>query len=113
MKETEILAYCGLYCNNCGKFKNGKCPGCIKNESASWCKIRKCCIEHNYQTCAECKEQTANQCNNYKGFFSKFFEIVFKSDRNASIEYIKEHGAEDYVNFMKAQQSMVIKKRKK
>lgn len=66
---AKNLAACGLYCNNCGKFKNRKCPGCIKNESASWCKIRKCCRENHLQTCAECNGTTVNQCNNYSGFF--------------------------------------------
>lgn len=49
------VAYCGLYCGACRKWKKGKCPGCYHNEKASWCEIRKCCRENDYATCADCQ----------------------------------------------------------
>lgn len=113
MEKTDNVAYCGLYCSNCGKYKKGKCPGCHGNEKATWCKIRKCCMEHGYATCADCKEKTPLQCKYYNNIFAKFFEVMFKSDRQGSIEYIKEYGAESFVNLMEEQKSMVIKKTKK
>jgi hypothetical protein len=113
MEETNNVAYCGLYCRNCGKYKKGKCPGCQKNEKAAWCKIRKCCMEHDYATCADCKDMTPRQCKNYNNIFAKFFEIVFKSDRKGAVEYIKIHGAESYIRLMDEKQSMVLKKTKK
>lgn len=112
MEKTDNLAFCGLYCGNCGKFKKGKCPGCQKNKKASWCKIRKCCLEHDYSTCANCMEKTPRQCKNYNNIFAKFFEVVFKSDRKGAIEYIKEHGAISYISLMEEKDSMVLKKKK-
>lgn len=111
--KVQLVAYCGLYCGKCGKLLNGKCPGCAKNDKAEWCKIRKCCMEHNYSTCADCTICTPRSCKNYNNVFSKFFEVVFKSDRKTSIEYIKEHGSEAFADLMIKNNQMVIKKGQK
>lgn len=113
LEKTKLVAFCGLYCGNCGKFQKGKCKGCAQYNEASWCKIRTCCIEHNYNTCADCSTTTPRSCGNYNGIFSKFFEIVFKSDRKSSIEYIKEHGCDAFVDLMVSKNLMVIRKQKK
>ena len=52
--NTELVAYCGLYCGACGAYLKEKCPGCHQNEKATWCEVRYCCVEHKYSTCAEC-----------------------------------------------------------
>ena len=52
--DTQSIAACGLYCGACRKFLIGKCPGCKRNEKATWCKIRSCCQENKFNTCAEC-----------------------------------------------------------
>lgn len=52
--STEHIAACGLYCGACRKYLYGKCPGCLQNDQASWCKIRQCCLEKGYRSCAEC-----------------------------------------------------------
>lgn len=111
--ENNNIAFCGLYCSNCGKYKKGKCPGCLKNEKASWCKIRKCCLEHNYITCADCETPTPCDCKNYNNIISKFFAVVFKSDRKGSLKYIKENGSDAFISLMNERGSMVIKKTKK
>lgn len=113
MEKPQGVSFCGLYCNNCRKYKKGRCPGCLKNEKATWCKIRKCCMKHSYRTCAECREMTPRQCKNYNNIFAKFFEVVFKSDRKGSIDYIREHGIVPYVTMMEERQSMVLKKERK
>jgi Protein of unknown function (DUF3795) len=115
MKEIEVnkdlVAYCGLYCGACSKYLKGKCPGCYENEKATWCKIRSCNKENNYQTCADCKEfSDLHDCKKVNNLFAKFFEIIFKSDRYACIDMIKEVGVEDFAKFMSENKQVTIKK---
>ena len=108
--DLNLVSKCGLYCGNCSKYKKGKCAGCVTNEKATWCKTRTCCIENGYDTCADCKTTTPRDCKKFSNFISSIFEVVFRSDRKTSIEYIKEHGRESYINLMVDQNRMVIKK---
>jgi hypothetical protein len=113
MKErrTELVAYCGLYCGGCSKYLNGKCPGCYENEKADWCKIRSCCMAEDYLSCADCKEfNNPSECKKFNNFISKIFAFVFRSDRKACIELIKEKGYEEYINYMREEGKMTIKK---
>jgi len=110
-KELYLVAKCGLYCGNCGKFKNGKCLGCEANQKASWCKARTCCIENDYSTCADCATTNPRACKKFSNFVSDIFSVIFKSDRPASIDYIRQHGREGYIQLMIDQNRMVIKKR--
>ena len=107
--DKELIAYCGLYCGACGKFIKGNCPGCRKNEKAKWCKIRTCCINNNYHTCAECQMNT-HDCKKFNNFFSKLFALIFKSDRNACIRRINDIGEENYAKEMSDKGKMTIKK---
>jgi hypothetical protein len=112
-KETYsgLISYCGLYCTNCRSFKKGSCPGCEKNEKASWCKIRKCCTDHGYKSCADCKTfANPMDCEMFNNVFSKIFAFVFKSDRAASISMIKKDGYAIYAGFCSDNNIMVIKK---
>jgi hypothetical protein len=108
--DSELIAYCGLYCGACSKYLKGKCPGCRKNEKAQWCKIRTCCIENNFHSCAECK-MNPHECKKFNNFFSKFFALIFKSDREACIHRIRKVGKEAYAKEMCEKGSMVIKKK--
>jgi hypothetical protein len=110
MVNPELVARCGLYCGNCSKFKSGKCAGCDANEKASWCKARTCCLENGYETCADCATSNPRECKKFSNLVSKLFEVIFRSDRPASVEYIKQHGREAFVNMMIEQNRMVIKK---
>jgi hypothetical protein len=108
---TSTVAYCGLYCGACGAFKKGKCKGCALNEKATWCKIRSCCIENSYQSCADCKDFTdPMQCKKFNNFVSKIFAVVFKSDRAGCIKQIREKGIEKHAEIMKAQDRSSMKK---
>jgi hypothetical protein len=99
--HPRIIAYCGLYCSNCNKFKNEKCPGCMENEKASWCKIRLCCREREIANCGECKEfQNPMDCSMYNNFMSRAFGFIFRSDRARCVAHIRAKGADDYANFM-------------
>ena len=99
MKDITInpqqIAACGLYCGACKKFLNEKCPGCKENEKASWCKIRKCCQEKGFHTCAEC-DKDVKDCNIHNNFVGKVFAFLFNSDRAACIRYIRENGEEAF-----------------
>ena len=108
--DTKLIAYCGLYCGECGKFKSGKCPGCAENKKASWCKIRSCNIENKYMSCAECEKEGVENCKYFNNFTAKFFAFIFKSDRAKDIQYIKEFGYEKFAEEMKRNQKMCFKR---
>ena len=111
VKDHKLIAYCGLYCGTCGKYLNGKCPGCTENAKAGWCKVRSCNIENNYKSCAECKEfANVNDCKKYNNFISKLFGLIFRSDRAACISLIKEKGYEGYAGYMTDNKIMSIKR---
>jgi hypothetical protein len=68
-----------------------KCPGCAKNEKATWCKVRSCCKENGYTSCADCKTyEDPERCKYFNNFISKIFKFLWKSDRKACIYKIKE-----------------------
>jgi hypothetical protein len=110
INDVKLIAKCGLYCGNCGKYKNGKCPGCEANTKASWCKTRECCLENKFASCADCTTTNPRECPKFNNFVSKIFAVIFRSDRPASIEYIKQNGREAFVQMMIEQNRMVIKK---
>jgi hypothetical protein len=99
--DQSLIAFCGLYCAACGSYKKGKCPGCAKNEKAGWCRIRTCCMEHNYKSCADCQTYSnPMECKVFNNFISKVFAVLFKSDRQACINMIKEKGYEGFAAYM-------------
>ncbi len=109
---VTLVAACGIYCGNCSKYKKGNCPGCTKNDKASWCKIRICTKESGYITCAECKDYSdVYECGKFNTFLSKVFAFIFKSDRKASIKRIEEIGPDAYAEEMDASGKPVIKKK--
>lgn len=91
--DTEQIAYCGLYCGACKKYRLGKCPGCAGNNAASWCGIRSCCIEHEYKSCADCSTYTdVNACGTYNNFVAKVIGFLLRSNRSECIRLIQRHG---------------------
>ena len=107
--DTKNIAACGLYCGACKKYRMGKCPGCHENEKASWCKIRKCCIEKGFHTCAEC-EMDVKDCRLHNNLIGKFFAFVFRSDRPACIRYIRKNGEQAFAEEMTKRGEQTIKK---
>jgi len=107
--KPELVAACGLYCAACGKYLKGKCPGCWKNEKASWCKVRSCCMENEYGSCADCTEHAdPNSCGKFNNFFSRVFALIFNSNRGACIAKIREGGPDAYAKFMTDQGRMSL-----
>lgn len=110
--DKNLIAYCGLYCGACGKYLDGKCPGCAKNEKAMWCKVRRCCIENGQLSCSECKvHATASECKKFNNIFSKLLGFIFGSNRQADINFIKEKGYDAYAQEMARKKTHSIKKK--
>jgi hypothetical protein len=99
--DPNLVAYCGLYCGACGRYLKGSCPGCHDNEKAKWCKIRTCCIEHSFATCADCGEFTdPNECGKFNNFIAKIFALIFNSNRQACVLKIRELGVDGFAAHM-------------
>ena len=95
--DSNLVAYCGLYCGSCGKYRRGKCPGCRKNEKAGWCKVRVCAIGHSYRSCADCLlVSDLKTCGKLNNFISKMFAFIFRSDRFAALAMIRECGYDEF-----------------
>lgn len=109
--DKKMVAFCGLYCGACRSYLSGKCPGCAGNAKASWCKIRQCCIENNYLSCADCTQVKVEDCRKYNNFVSKVIGFVLNSDRKACIDRIAEIGYDSFASEM-ASKGMQTMKRK-
>lgn len=95
--NSDLVSYCGLYCGACSSFKKGRCPGCRRNEKASWCKVRKCDIAKEIRSCADCKEYLdVSECSKFNNFAAKAFGFVFNTDRRKGIAFIKCEGYNPY-----------------
>ncbi len=110
--DKALVAYCGLYCGACRKYRVGKCPGCHENEKASWCKVRSCCVENGHTSCADCHQyDDIMECKGFNNFISRIFSLVFNSNRESCIKRIGEAGLETFASEM-AQKGMMSHKRK-
>ena len=125
MKEIrnnpQQIAACGLYCGACKKFLNEQCAGCQPSEEDTpglsqplpkgfqRCKIRKCCQEKGFHTCAECNKDV-KQCTIHNNFVGKIFALLFNSDRAACIRYIRENGEGAFAEKMAKDQQMTMKR---
>jgi hypothetical protein len=99
--NANLVAYCGLYCGACGQYLREKCPGCKENTKAGWCKIRLCCSEKGYATCADCADfKDMNDCKKFNNVVSKIFAVVFQSNRKACIEQIRSKGLQAHAEIM-------------
>jgi len=99
--DSKLVAHCGLYCGACSSCLKGRCPGCHENQKAGWCRVRTCCIEHSFATCADCKEHSdPNACRAFNNFFSRAIGFFLNSDRKACIEKVRALGPEGYAAFM-------------
>lgn len=117
MKEVvagkNLIAYCGLYCGACKSYLLDKCPGCAKNEKASWCKLRECCISNKYLSCADCTTvKDVRECKKTNNFISKTISFFTGSDRPACINFIREKGYEAFAAEMSSKKLQSIKKKK-
>jgi hypothetical protein len=92
-ESVDLVAYCGLYCGACKAYLKETCDGCRRNERATWCKIRSCGIVKGISSCADCDEfADPADCRKFNNVISRVFGLVFRSDRPACINQIKELG---------------------
>lgn len=109
--DENLIAMCGFYCGACKQFLKNKCPGCLHNANANWCKIRNCGLENHYHTCAECKKfSDPKDCRKINHFISKLFNFIFRTDRNSCIRRIKQVGKEQFAQEMAKAKLLAIKK---
>jgi len=110
--DTSLIAFCGLYCASCRSYHKGTCPGCAANEKAGWCKVRTCCMKSNYKSCADCQTYfNPMECKLFNNFISKLFAVIFRSDRPACINMIKEKGYEGFASYMAMNKLQTIKRK--
>jgi len=101
VSDPSLVAYCGLYCGACGSYLRDRCPGCHENAKATWCKVRSCCIEHAYKSCADCKDfANVQACRKYNNIISKLFGLIFRSNRAACIAQISALGIDGHAEAM-------------
>ncbi|MCL2334760.1 MAG: DUF3795 domain-containing protein [Endomicrobia bacterium] len=111
VKNANLVAACGLYCGACGSYLKGKCKGCKENVKAAWCKIRACCIDSNYKSCADCNKTPLQECKKFNNMIGKIVGFILNSDRAACINRIKEAGYDQYVKEMAESERQSIRKR--
>jgi hypothetical protein len=101
ISDSKLVAYCGLYCGACKRYHQEKCQGCHENEKATWCKVRSCCMNNQFSSCAECKEfSDPNDCKMFNNFISKLFAFIFRSNRAACIQQIRDIGIQGHADKM-------------
>ena len=111
VSNPNLVAYCGLYCGACRKYLNEKCPGCHENKGATWCKIRSCCTESHFSSCADCNQfQDPTECRKFNNVISKIFGLIFRSDRAACITQIREIGVQGHADKMANLKQHTIRK---
>jgi len=95
--QDTIVAYCGLVCTKCYGFRKGKCQGCHSEKPMyKKCPVKKCNIDNGYSTCADCKEFTdLKKCKKLYNIISRIFGLVFRTNRMANLEKIKQFGIEE------------------
>ncbi len=99
--DAGLVACCGLYCGACRAHRSGRCTGCRPNEKRAWCKVRACCIQRGYATCAECQEHPdPNGCRTFNNPIARMIGFVFRSDRAACIAQVRLMGAQKHAEWM-------------
>lgn len=109
--NVDLVAYCGLYCGACSSYLKETCPGCHDNQKASWCKIRTCCIDHGFKSCADCKDfADPMQCGKYNNLIAKIVGFFLRSNRAACIEQIKKLGIQGHAELMAREKKQTIRR---
>ncbi len=112
VQDKNLVARCGLYCGACGSYLKGRCAGCHENAKATWCKVRSCCSEHQYASCADCKEfPDPKDCKKFNNVIARVIGVVLNSNRGACILKIRELGVEGYAGFMATQKRQSLPRR--
>jgi len=56
-KNTTVMSYCGISCEECSNYKHHlDCLGCKHESTLIWdCGVRSCAALHHLNHCGECK----------------------------------------------------------
>jgi hypothetical protein len=109
--DAKLVARCGLYCGACGAYLRERCGGCGDAPKFACCPVRKCCIENNYASCAECQTfSNPRNCKKFNNFISKLFGLFFRSNRCACIAQIREKGLQAHADIMAMNQTQSIRR---
>lgn len=93
--NTNAIAFCGLNCYACGSHKRNRCKGCKDGGGFASCKVRLCCQEKEFDTCAMCEKMES--CKTLDNFISKVFGFIFRTSRKNNLRTIKKMGLESYI----------------
>ena len=86
--SIEEIGCCGAYCRTCPEFRKSRCRGCKlgyvigeRDIKKARCKIKVCCIEKGFNSCADCPElescTTIQAFLNHKGYkYRKYKEAI-------------------------------------
>ena len=111
VSDPRLVAHCGLYCGACGAYLKERCPGCHENRKATWCKVRACCLGHQYPSCADCAEfADPNACRKFNNLIAKLFGLLFRSDRAACVAQLRQLGLQGHADDMAAHRRQTIKR---
>lgn len=96
----KFIGCCGAYCKTCPALIDKSCRGCKlgydtkeRDISKAKCSIKVCCINKNYETCADCQDYST--CEIIQGFYSKN-GYKYKKYRKAT-EFIRENGYAKFI----------------
>jgi hypothetical protein len=111
VSNPTMVAYCGLYCGACRRYLKEGCPGCHDNQKANWCKVRRCCVDNHYTSCADCVQfRDPVACKKFNNIMAKLFALMFKSDRAACIGQIRRMGIQGHADEMTKQKRQSLRK---
>ena len=100
------VAPCGLFCTNCGRFKQGRCQGCQISPAFARCAVRRCCVAHGILTCASCPEFAASRsyrdCAKVHGLVARVIGFFTGSDRAGALQILRDQGLDDYLALKRA-----------
>lgn len=107
--NTDIMAYCGLYCGGCKFYQNTvkgiktfdndkfvTCKGCASDTTTPWCTdcaIKVCCKEKGLRVCIDCKEYP---CEKINGFVNDS-NFPYHLEVPDSLKRLKAIGEEDWM----------------
>lgn len=98
--SLEQIGCCGAYCGTCKVMKENLCQGCklgyangTRDILKAKCKMKVCCIEKQYNSCADCTEY--DSCDVIQGFYKK---IGYKYGKyKEALDFIRRNGYEVFV----------------
>jgi hypothetical protein len=99
MDDKELLGCCGAYCKTCMVFNNSFCKGCkvgysdnTRDLAKAKCKMKVCCINKQYVSCADCKDYES--CEIINSFYNKN-GYKYKKYKEA-IDFIRSNGYKEF-----------------